>query len=108
MTRKAITGALKSAIDAHGPITHELVGSAAKRVAGVALTEWAPVANAPVGEDVLCFSPDAAPEYRVMILHRFDVGDEGYAQDADAQPNAIDVVPTHWMPLPVPPLTVER
>jgi hypothetical protein len=31
---KEIEGALKSAIDAHGPITKELIPSAAKRIAG--------------------------------------------------------------------------
>lgn len=31
---RVIVGALKSAIDAHGPITLELIGSAAKRIVG--------------------------------------------------------------------------
>lgn len=36
---KAIVGALKSAIDAHGPITKENVSSAAKRIVSVA-KQW--------------------------------------------------------------------
>jgi len=40
-TRK-IKGALKSTIDAHGPITKELIGSATKRIHGALLTNEKP------------------------------------------------------------------
>ena len=33
--RKLSSGALKSVIDAHGPITKEMIGSAAKRIKGM-------------------------------------------------------------------------
>ena len=89
---------LGPAIDAMSAALHQhaLAGE-------ISPVKWTPIYSAPVGEDVLCYSPDAAPEYRVMILHRFDGEDEWYAQDVDAQPNAIDVAPTHWMPLPSAP-----
>lgn len=36
---KLISGALKSTIDAHGPITLNSIGSAAKRIVGLISTE---------------------------------------------------------------------
>lgn len=77
MSEKAIIGALRSAIEAHGPITKELVGSAAKRVAGAIDTmpdpfvgelaiyrkgEWLMGINEPFIEPVLAAIRAALPE----------------------------------------------
>lgn len=57
----AVIGALKSAINDHGPVTLELTHSAAKRVVGMAQglrrAVWLPIDTAPEGEDVLVFVP---------------------------------------------------
>ena len=63
---------------------------------------WQPIDTAPRDETpILLFSPDAR-EHVPMLGRCFD--NEWYDYWSDSKP-AIDADPTHWMPLPAPPVT---
>lgn len=68
---------------------------------------WQPIETAPKDTDVVAFFPDTRDGYNVMIVHQF-ADDPGawYQQDADLCPDALDVEPTHWQPLPDPPASL--
>lgn len=70
--------------------------------------EWQDIATAPINRYVLVFLPDASPDAQILIagLLAFE-GDldppEWFEISADSHPNALDVAPSHWLPLPDPP-----
>jgi hypothetical protein len=72
-------------------------------------SRWRPIETAPNGEDILVFCPDAKePQIVIAALLTFvDCKDETDTEDAwhDVwMETDLDVEPTHWMPLPEPPV----
>ena len=69
---------------------------------------WQPIETVPKGRSVLCFSPDAR-EPCVFIAELNDFINPNDASDVCTDwtdtwlEDALDVEPTHWMPLPAPP-----
>lgn len=53
------------------------------------------------GVDVMGFFRSFEPS--IMIVHRLE--DDWYEQNVDACPNPLWEAPTHWQPLPEPPVT---
>ena len=71
------------------------------------MSEWQPIETAPKdGTPILGFMPDAAIQWQIMPIEMLDFGDddgpEWFQADRD-DGRALDVEPTHWMPLPHPP-----
>lgn len=71
------------------------------------MSDWRPIESAPINVNVLIYCPMAADDYRVMIctLLKFygDPARPEWCLVSDTAP-AIDVTPTHWQPLPDPPV----
>lgn len=70
---------------------------------------WQPIETAPKdGTVVLIHDPDDAPYTGIVTIGLFD-GEKWNGCDHGYHMNAgIIVAPTHWMPLPSPPGTVEE
>lgn len=72
--------------------------------------DWQPIETAPKdGESVLLYFPDGAPWNEGNIGIGFwagDGSDNWYASECDSHNMTADGQrnPTHWMPLPVPPI----
>lgn len=78
--------------------------------AEIAAQAWRPIESAPKNIYVLAYFPDATEQERILIAGLLEFqGDPDPAEwweiSADAHPNPIDVTPTHWMPLPPPPVS---
>jgi hypothetical protein len=87
-----------------------LIALARHRVASLA-GAWQPIAMAPKGIPILAFSADArAPGVMIAELNDWEDVDTGEKvtdwTDYWAE-EALDVEPTHWMPLPAPPATLK-
>lgn len=69
---------------------------------------WQSIESAPKNEYILVFCPGADEFTQIMIcgfLVSESPDDDGdwYELNADTRPSPLDVMPTHWMPLPDPP-----
>jgi len=64
---------------------------------------WKPIATAPMDEAVLVFLTGAAMGLEIEIAYCSSDDSEGdwYPATTDGPP--LDVLPSHWMPLPDPP-----
>lgn len=70
------------------------------------MSEWQPISTAPKNEMILGFFPDADTEIMIvgcLVTDHPDDSPDWYHQD-DRLGAPLDVEPTHWMPLPEPPL----
>ena len=70
------------------------------------MSEWQSIETAPRGEYVLVFSPDCNEWSQIMIARAEitdEPGDEGDWYELNGIGRPIEMVLTHWMPLPDPP-----
>ncbi len=108
---KKIAGAIRSTINDHGPITTDLVGSAAKRVlgafkadGGTPSMEWQPIASAP-RDGTAVLVTDGQIQRVAWTQHPSEHGDRFNWCYHVTRGGAFTVMtdPTHWQPLPAAP-----
>lgn len=107
------TPARKAAASAAtGNSTERSCGNDADRPMGLPMTmaEWQPIETAPKGDEVLMVWPDG----HIRIGQRYADMPNGFRSDLDfgdfhaSMYAQHDYLPTHWMPLPAPPIGGEK
>lgn len=70
------------------------------------MADWRPIETCPKDISVLVFVPGAAQGMSFEIAHCSSDDPDGYWHATTYDGGPIDIPPTHWMPLPEPPSSV--